>query len=464
MEEFKLFRKAEKELLDWKNNRNTALLVTGARQIGKTYLINSFIDKNFNNVVRIDFSQERDLLDSFSKRRNLEEFNRLLTLIAKDKLIENETVFFFDEIQELYKHRKLLKEKGEIDDTYVDLITLMKPLSIEKKYRFILSGSLLGVTLNDIDLYPLGYMDEIRMYPLDFEEFLINKKVDNTIIDYLKECFINKNEVDQAINERILSYFKEYVLIGGMPEVVSSYLSNNNLYLLETIYKNISSKYHKDIKIYIEDNEKKLRVDAIYNSLGSELNNKNKRFISTHVIERKYLKEKNITDEFLWLTNAGIALPIYNVSEPTIPLKISENRKTLKLFNSDVGLLIYSLIDTKIRENLMNNEININYGAPYENVIAMELYAHGFNEKTYYYNDKRNGEVDFLIEKNAEVLPLEIKSGKPNEMNYYNHSALNNLIKTYSYKEAYVLGNTNIKKETDIIYQLPIYMIMFIKK
>lgn len=457
-----LKRKIEKYFKFWKENRKTCLLVTGARQIGKTSSINKFIEESFENVIKVDFSTQRHLLLDFAKLKNENDLLLRLSLIGKDKLIKDKTVIFFDEIQILYKYRDELKRKGEIDETYVDLLTLMKPFSIKNEYRFIVSGSLLGVAMKDISLYPLGYIDEIRMFPLDFEEFLWASGVNNEILNYVKKCFDNKIEVDDAVHRNLLNYFDEYVLIGGMPEAVLSYINNKNLYLIDNIHESIYSKYNLDITNYIDDELKKARVRNIYSSLGSELNSKNKRFISSRVIDKQYLKRHDVFDEFIWLIDAGVALPTYNVNEPIIPLAISSERKTLKLFNSDNGLLIHSLVDTRIRENLLNKDQVINFGAPYENAVAMELSAHGYVNKLYYYNSKKNGEVDFLIEHNATVLPIEVKSGKPNEMNIYNHYALNNLIKKYSYKEAYIFGKSNIKKETEIIYLLPIYMIMFI--
>ncbi|HBX24844.1 MAG TPA: hypothetical protein DEF61_00910 [Firmicutes bacterium] len=224
------------------------------------------------------------------------------------------------------------------------------------------------------------------------------------------------------------------------------------------------NKYSYDITTYLDDDGKKLRIKEIYKSIPSELNSKNKRFISSNVIDKNYLNNNNIEDEFVWLSNAGIIIPVFNVSEPISPLSLSSNRKTLKAFMNDIGFLDAALYDTDLRNKLLKNEKEINFGAPYENAAAQELYAHGFNEKLFYYNSKKHGEVDFLLEVNREILPIEIKSGKPNNMNYYNHVALTNLIKTYNIKESYLFGECNVKKENEYIYQFPIYMISFLSK
>ena len=204
-------------------------------------------------------------------------------------------------------------------------------------------------------------------------------------------------------------------------------------------------------------------IRDIYKAIPSELNSKNKRFISSHVVDRQYLKNYNLEDEFIFLINNGVVIPVFNVKEPISPLLLSTERKTLKLFYNDIGLLINSLVKTDIRKKLLLGETFINYGAPYENVVCEELYAHGFIDNIFYYNSKKLGEIDFIIEYNGEVLPIEIKSGKLNESNLYNHKALNNLIKTYNYKESYIFGETNFFKEDNNIYNFPIYMIAFLK-
>ena len=458
-----LKRKIDQTLINWKNNRKTALLITGARQIGKTYSIEQFIKNNFKHYIEVNFANKPDLIDSFVKIKSPNDLLIRLSLIDGKNLIENETIIFFDEIQLLYKRRnELLKKSTELE--YVDILTIMKPLSIEGKYRFILSGSLLGTTINNVVLNPLGYMDVVKMYPLDFEEYLWSKGVGNTAIDYIKTCFENLTPVDESINKQFLDYFREYVLIGGLPEVVESFKEKINIKFVNDIQKQIMNNYLNDITTYVENPIKKLKINDLYKAIPSELNSKNKRYISSHVLDHKYLRKENIDDDFLWLTNACVAIPTYNVSEPVLPLELSSQRKTLKLFMNDVGLLNSCLLDTGIREKLLNNEKEINFGAPYENVCAQELYAHGFDERLYYYNSKKHGEVDFLIEYQNDVLPIEIKSGKPNQMMVYNHTTLNNLMNIYKIPKAYLFGESNVVQEKNNIIQLPIYMIMFIKR
>lgn len=459
-----LKRKVDEYLNNWFLNRKQALLIKGARQIGKTFSINQFGTHSFENVIEINFVLNPSLIQSFYAIKDYKQLMLRISTLSGNKLIPGKTLIFFDEIQVLYERREEEKRNRTLDSSSSDLITVMKEAVIVGEYRFILSGSLLGITLNNVKSFPVGYLDEYQMYPLDFEEFLGAKGVGKDIIKYANECFNNKEKVDEEVNRLLLEDFKEYVLVGGMPEVLETYFNTNNLYLVDEVQKQIINNYKSDITTYIHDEEKKIRVRDIYNSIPSELNAKNKRFISSHVIDKDYLKNYNLQDEFIWLTNAGVAIPVYNVTDPVIPLVLSSNRKTLKLFVNDIGLLGSMLLSTGIKEKMLNNELVINYGAPFENVIAQELFSHGFNESLFYYNSKTNGEVDFIIEYNNDILPIEVKSGKPNELNYYNHYTLNKLISNYDIPQAFVFGMTNVTKESNVIYNFPLYMISFLKK
>ena len=459
-----LRRKIEEKLNFWFNNRKQALLVTGARQIGKSYSISNFIKDKFDNVIEIDFSRRTDLIDTFALLDNSDDLLLRLSLIEGNKMVPNKTVIFLDEIQLIYIRRDELKKDGVLSSTSQDIITAMKAIAQKGEYRFILSGSLLGVTIKDINLNPTGYLDEIKMYPLDFEEYLWAKGVGDLALKHVEECFISKKPVDEEVNKMLLKLFKEYVIVGGMPEAVQTFIDTKNFYHVQVAQEQIINRYKLDITTYVSDDALKLRIRDVFNAIPGQLSSKNMRYISSQVLDKQYLKHKRIEDEFLWLSAAGVAIPTYHVNEPIIPLTLSADRKVLKLFSNDVGLLMSQIVDTGVREKLLNNEKEINYGSPYENVAAQLLIAHGFDEELFYYNSKKHGEVDFLLTYHDDVLPIEIKSGKSKESQTYDHAALNNIIKNYSYPIAYVFGETNILKENDIIYQLPIYMIDLIRK
>ena len=412
-------RKITDRLIEWKKEDKKALLIYGARQVGKTYIIEEFIKDNFDNVIKIDFAQNPSAIPHFINLKNKEEFYINISLYGNINL--DNSVIFFDEIQELYNSNKK-------EEYTTDLISIIKSLVIDNRVRIILSGSMLGITLNNIHFNPMGYLDAIKMYPLN------------------------------QIHERMLSLFNEYIVIGGMPEVVKKYIETSDISLVSNIQQTIINYYKSDITKYTPM-KGRLLISEAYSLIPSELNSKNKRFIKTH-IEYNSIKNIEMLEKYLWLKASGIALPVYNVTNPISPLKISEQRKTLKLFSSDIGLLNNQLLNVVEKVNFMKGNTTINYGAQYENVIAQELNSHGY-EELHYYNSKKNGEVDFILENKTKVIPIEIKSGKTNTQGYFDHKALNHLISKYKYDNVYILSNENIKKEDNISY-LPIYMGMFL--
>lgn len=335
-----------------------------------------------------------------------------------------------------------------------EIVTAIKFLVEDGSFHYILSGSLLGVDLKDISSVPVGYMDIYEMYPLDFEEFIIANGVSENIITALKNAFDNETEVDSVIHEKMMQLFRLYLIVGGMPAAVMRYLKTNNLQevteeqqsILRT-YKQYISKYDKDSKLYIED---------IFDLIPSELNNKNKRFILKNLNEN--FKFSRYSNSFIWLKDAGVVLPAFCANEPTAPLLLSKSTNLFKLFLSDVGLLAAMYMDG-IQLKILNKEKDINFGAVYENAAAQELKAHGYD--LYYFNSKKQGELDFLIEQSGEVIPIEIKSGK----DYTKHAALTNVLSNteYDIKKAYVFHNGNVSMNGKIVY-CPIYMLMFVKK
>lgn len=436
-----LKRKMYDELLSWKDT-NKALLVTGARQVGKTYIIREFGKNNFESFIEINLYDNPNYIKLLDNVKSANEFLLRISTITTSDLIENDTLIFIDEIQ--YAKN-------------CDLITLSKFLVTDGKYKYIFSGSMLGVELNNVVSWPTGYMKEIRMYPMDFEEFLWALRLDKKVIEYLEECFNNKTKVDDLIHERIINAFYQYLLVGGMPEAVKAFIDTNNIKKVNEVQSIINEYYRKDILQYATSN-KKVHYDTIYKSIPQELNKKNKRFSLSSIGDQYSIK--NIEDDFMWLSQAGVCYPTYNCQEPICPLALNANNRLVKLFHSDCGLLCNMLMDTDVQIKLLTRDLNINYGALFENVVSQELSSHGYNE-LYYFNSKKQGEVDFLIEYKGNVLPIEVKNGK----DYTKHSALNNLLNNslYEISNAFVFSNNNVSSNGKIIY-LPIYMIMFLKR
>lgn len=436
-----LKRKAEKLLNEWKNS-NDALLITGARQVGKSYLIREFGKVNFKHFIEINLYEQKEFIPVLEQAKNAEDLLFRISALTSENLVVGETLIFLDEIQ--YAKN-------------CDLITLAKFLVENGKFRYIFSGSMLGVELNNIASWPTGYMREMRMFPLDFEEFLWSVELKQAVIDHLADCFAQEKPVDTLIHERLIDAFYKYLLIGGMPETVQTFVFTNDLKKVNEVQQKIDQYYRKDIVQYAPQ-QQKVHLDTIYRILPQELNSKNKRF-SLGEIGKGYAV-KDIQDDFMWLKKAGVALPAYNVAEPKTPLELSANNRLVKLFHSDIGILANLLMDTDIQLKLLAKEKEINFGAIFENAVAQELTAHGY-ENLYYFNSKKQGEVDFLIEYKGNVLPIEVKSGK----DYKIHSALDNLLKNenYNISQAVILCNGNVERNGKKLY-LPIYMTMFLKK
>lgn len=433
-----LKRKIYKQIVDfYNNNPGKALMITGARQVGKSYIIEEYAKKNFKSYIRIDFIKNPDYVEILKDAGSAENILLRLSSVFGDKLIPNNTMIFFDEVQECK-----------------ELITQIKYLVQEGSYKYVLSGSLLGTIFQDIHSVPVGYMSIIRMYPLDFEEFAWANGIGEKVFEVLSDAYQNKMPIDEYIHKRLLSLFELYLVVGGMPSSITQYLKTKNLKIVAEEQLSIVDLYKQDIAKY--DKEEKLYLREIFDLIPSELHSKNKRFILKNLNE--YTKFSKYHNSFIWLSNAGVALPSYVASEPKSPLVMSRSTNLFKLYLNDVGLLT-AMYGNDIQLKILNHETEINFGALYENVAAEELTAHGF--RLFFFNNKKFGEVDFLVESEGKIIPLEIKSGK----NYSRHNAINNLlkIKEFDIDKGYVFCNSNVKKEDKITYY-PIYMLMFLKK
>ena len=432
-----LKRKIDSYLEQFYDRTNKALLVTGARQTGKSFSIRQYGTTHYENFVEINFIEQPDAVEVLKGAKSSQDILVRLSLLTSTPLVAGKTLVFFDEVQEC-----------------PEMVTAIKFLVDEGSYRYILSGSLLGVELKDLRSEPVGYMDVKEMYPLNLEEFFMAMGVSSQVIDSLQKAFEEQKPVDEFVHKKMMELFRLYLIVGGMPAAVQKYIDTHNLQDVMAEQQSIIRLYKRDISKY--DNNNKLYIDEIFDLIPSELNAKNKRFILKDL--NKNLKFSRNENSFLWLKNAGVALPTYNVEEPVVPLKLSRNRNLFKLFQNDIGLLACQYAEG-IQLRIINNEKGINYGSIFENVVAQELQAHGF--ELYYFNSKKQGELDFIIEKNGHTLPIEVKSGK----DYQRHNALCNVMDNadYGIPKAFVFCNDNVSTNGNIVY-LPIYMVAYLRK
>lgn len=414
-----------------------ALLLTGARQTGKTFAIRRYAQQAGMQLVEMNFLLQPEAKQVLQGAMNVQDLLLRITAFSNRPLEPGKTLIFFDEVQE-----------------NADVLTWIKALVDDGRYLYALSGSLLGLVLKEIRSIPVGYMSEYQMYPLDFEEFIRNIGVSNEVIGSVSEAWRQHQPVDSYVHEKLMRLFDLYLIVGGMPQVVQTYLDTNDLQRVLLEQQSILTLYKKDIARY--DYEGKLYINNIFDLIPSELNAKNKRFILKDMNE--HIKFSRHENSFVWLRDADMALPVYNVEEPRVPLKLNELRNLFKLFQNDVGLLASQYV-SGIQLQILQGNVNINNGAIYENAVAQELHAHGWN--LFYFNSKKQGEVDFLLEQDDEIIPLEVKSGK----DYQRHVALSNILSNneYNIHRAIVLGGNNLSVKGDVLYA-PVYMTMFLHR
>ncbi|MCH5247811.1 MAG: AAA family ATPase [Muribaculaceae bacterium] len=437
-----LFRKIATTIKDhFTEASNKILVVEGARQIGKSFIIRHVGSEMFPNFVEINLVEDKNGPRYFENVKTTQDFYLVLSSLAGDRLNDSkDTLIFLDEIQE-----------------YPQLLTLLKFLRQDNKYSYVASGSLLGITLKRTTSIPIGSIRILKMYPLDLEEFLIANNVGFDVISNLRSCFDNLQSPLKPIHDNLLYWFKRYLIVGGMPDAVNEFIATGNVTKIREIQREIHDLYADDASKY--DNDNKLKIIRIYNLLPSLLAQKKKRLIFKDIEEKKGKRFADYLDEVDYLINSGITLATKAISNPRFPLAESEEKNLLKLYLNDVGILSCLLFSTNIKP-LLDTLESINLGAVYECVVAMELKSKGHN--LFYYDNKKYGEVDFLIDDYDElsVLPIEVKSGK----DYYVHSALSRFVnvKDYHITKGVVLSNSDqIEIKNNILY-LPIYMVMFL--
>ena len=433
-----MYRKDSIIIEEWLKRSDKALLVTGARQIGKTWLIREEIAKSGYCKFEVNFIDQPDLVDYLNVKMSANEFLVKLKMIMPEDCKPQETVVFFDEIQKC-----------------PEIVTKIKFLVEEGSFKYVMSGSLLGVELKGITSVPVGYLTVLRMYPMDFEEFMIANNVSKTTLEMLKAKFETCQPVDEFIHQKLLSLLFIYLIVGGMPDAVKIYIATKDIREVDKVQRDIVTLYKEDFSQY-ESEDKKLKLISIYDIIPAELNKQNKKFVFTML--DKELKFDRYENSFLWLKDAGVALPVYNVEAPVIPLKASKSSNVFRLFSNDTGLLT-SAYPAETKLELINKNSEVNNGAHFENAVAQQLTANGL--EPYFCKKKNIGELDVLVEMDGKVVPIEVKSGKA----YKAHKSLDNFMKISDYhiEKAYVLSVANMEQEGSVVY-LPIYMCYLLKE
>lgn len=436
-----LYRKIESLIEEHlKSGSKKILLVDGARQVGKSFIIRHVCQKLFSNYIELNMIEDSLGEQLFANTKTTEDFYLQLSMLAGSKMDKKEnTIVFIDEIQE-----------------YPYLLTLLKFLVQDNKFTYIASGSLLGVTLSETSSIPMGSIRKVRMFPLDFEEFLYANGMNELVISSLNQKFSKLEALDESTHNKMMDLFRKYLLVGGLPDAVNTYLETKNIQQVREIQSEIHSYYAADASKY--DAQRKLHIRRVYDLIPSNMENKKKRVVAQKIEEKKGKTFLDYQDEFEYVISAGIALEVQAIANPVFPLIESSGKNLLKLYLNDVGILTGILYGNNIRA-ILDDERSINLGAVYESVVASELAAHG--HKLFYYDNRQKGEVDYLIDDydSLSVVPIEVKSGK----DYSVHSALTNFTKNEGYhiKKAFVLSNERVIKTKGKITYLPIYYVMF---
>lgn len=430
-------RKIWKELQDFHlKDGKEALLVDGARQVGKTYIVRQFAKQYYKNFIELNFIKNPAAKTLFEGVWDEKEFFVKLSALTSQPLVSGETLVFFDEVQDC-----------------PEVVTYIKFLVDDGRFHYVLSGSLLGIELKNVRSAPVGYLREVKMFPLDFEEFARAVGLKDEILSYVREHVEKAETINALVHEKMMKVFRLYLVVGGMPAAVQAYLDTQSIQDVVREQKSILVEYRKDATRY--DEQEKMKILRVMELLPSELNCENKRFFASDI--KKGEKFDRVEDNFLWLAKAGIALPVYNVDLPRIPLELAKKANLLKLFMNDVGLLAAQYMDG-IQLELLNGRIDINFGAVFENFVAQELTAHGYGH-LYYFNSKKHGEVDFLVERGGAALPVEVKSGS----DYRSHAALDNMmsVSDYGLSRAIVYTAHNEIENGPVAY-FPIYALMLL--
>ena len=431
-----LYRKVYDKLTEWKiEPQKKALCLIGARQIGKTTIIRKFGKEQYEKFVEINFITQPDAVRIFEGNLDADSIILLLTAFAQTELIPGKTLVFLDEIQECPNAR-----------------TAIKFLVEDGRFDYIESGSLLGVKYNEVRSFPVGFEEIYYMYPMNLEEYLRANGVPDSTFQYLKDCYDNRIPVMETVHETMCKLFYTYLVVGGMPDVVQTYVDTHDIAKVIARQTEILELYRQDISQYAQGSEKQ-KIKAIFDSIPSQLNEKNRRFILTSVSSNA--RQQRYAESFNRMSDAGVSLPCYNVAAPQPPLRLNEKHNLFKLFMCDTGLLCAAGMEN-VQFGILKGDLQINMGSILENMIAQQIKANGFSLN--YFDSKKTGEVDFVVQNGLGVELIEVKSGN----DYKRHPSLTKMMKVpeWKFQKASVLCRGNIEVDDGINYY-PWYMIMF---
>ena len=438
-----LYRKISERLKEYFSSDSDRLLVIdGARQTGKSYIIREIGSAMFPNYIELNMEEDKVGQRIFADARTLDDFYLALGVVAGDKMKDRKsTLVFIDEIQ-----------------AYDHLLTLVKFLMKDGRFTYIASGSQLGISLRNTSSVPAGSLDIEHLYPMDFEEFLYANGVGELVVKSMRDCFLERKPLSEALHGKMLDFFKKYLLVGGLPQAVDAYVRTKNIAEFRRIQGEVHAMYGIDASKYEVEHGKRLKIRRIFDMIPSSLENKKKRVVIRDIEGKKWKRSDDYVDEFEYLISSGIALDVKAISKPSYPLIENSGKNLMKLYLNDVGILSGIYYRNNVSA-VMSDVKSINLGSVYETVVAQELRAHGY--ELYYYDNKKNGEVDYLIDDSDHLsnIPLEVKSGK----DYTVHSALDKFmsIEEYNIRDAYVLSNEReVTVRNDITY-IPIYYVMF---
>lgn len=433
-----LKRKIINQLIDWKNNKDKkALLIKGARQVGKTTVVRQFAKSNYRHFIEINFEEMPVAKQAFEGNLDTRTILMNLSAMGFGPMKPGQTLIFFDEIQSCPNAR-----------------TAIKFLVEDGTYDYIESGSLLGINYKDVSSFPVGFEHELQMYPLDFEEFLLACGISDDVMEVLRGCYNEKRPVPEFLHKQIMERYRQYLVVGGMPEVVATYLGNADFSRTTDVQKDILNGYRNDIAKYAGSD--KLLVKSVFDAIPGQLSKQDKRFVLASI--EKNASRRKYGAPTQWLVDAGIAYYSFNVGAFELPFPAHEDLRLYKLFFVDSGLLCSMFLE-RVQSDVLLGDINVNQGALAENFVAGEFSKHGVSLN--YYDHKSKHELDFVFPEHGKISVAEIKSGQ----DYKRHASLDMAQRLFADKtdRLMVFSQYNTEVAPDGIIYLPLYMAMFVR-